>query len=139
MTPETLRIIDANFNRSREALRVMEEYARFVLDDGVATGQLKSLRHELTATVHDMAPQAQLLACTLGAVDAWEEDLFVVMNMQAEELLMSLPRVTEGSWHLAIDTAGQSPLDIIKPADQSVQAVPAYTVQSRSVVVFERR
>ena len=84
-------------------------------------------------------PQAQLLACTLGAVDAWEEDLFVIMNMQAEELLMSLPRVTEGSWYLAIDTAGQSPLDIIKPADQSVQAAPAYTVQPRSVVVFERR
>ena len=84
-------------------------------------------------------PQAQLLACTLGAVDAWEEDLFVIMNMQAEALLMSLPRVTEGNWHLAIDTAGQSPLDIINPADQPVQAAPACTVQPRSVVVFERR
>ncbi|MCP4640146.1 MAG: hypothetical protein GY851_06930, partial [bacterium] len=27
------RIIDANLNRAREALRVIEEFARFVLDD----------------------------------------------------------------------------------------------------------
>ena len=31
--PTSLRIIDANLNRAREALRVLEEYARFGLDD----------------------------------------------------------------------------------------------------------
>lgn len=62
MTPDLLRIIDANFNRSREALRVMEEYARFVLDDRAATEQLKSLRHELTAAINAMAPVGQRLA-----------------------------------------------------------------------------
>ncbi|UCG33324.1 MAG: thiamine phosphate synthase [Phycisphaerales bacterium] len=62
MTPDLLRIIDANFNRSREALRVMEEYARFVLDDKAATEQLKSLRHELTAAINTMAPVGQRLA-----------------------------------------------------------------------------
>jgi glycogen operon protein len=82
---------------------------------------------------------AQVLACTLGAVDSWEEDLFVIMNMQPEKLLMPLPRVATGDWYLAIDTSRQAPLDIIKPADQSVQAAPAFTVQPRSVVVFERR
>lgn len=84
-------------------------------------------------------PDAQMLACTLGAVDSWEEDLLVIMNMQAKELLMPLPQVAEGNWHLAIDTAGQSPLDVIRPADQSVQLDPACTVQAHSVVVFERR
>ena len=84
-------------------------------------------------------PQAQLLACTLGAVDPWEEDLFVILNMQTEEFLMSLPRVAEGDWYLAIDTAGQAPLDIIKRADQLVHKAPACTVQPRSIVVFERR
>src|SRR4051794_4807942 len=29
-----LRLLDANANRAREALRVVEDYARFVLDDG---------------------------------------------------------------------------------------------------------
>ena len=76
---------------------------------------------------------------TLGAVDPWEEDLFVILNMQTEELLMSLPQVAEGDWYLAIDTAGQAPLDIIKPADQLVHKAPACIVQPRSIVVFERR
>jgi len=41
------RIIDANFNRAREALRVMEEYARFVLDDAGLTAAIKETRHAL--------------------------------------------------------------------------------------------
>jgi glycogen operon protein len=84
-------------------------------------------------------PDAQVLACTLGAVETREEDLFVIMNMQAEELVMPLPQIAEGDWHLAIDTSRLSPLDIIRPADQPVQAAPAYPVQPRSVVVFEHR
>ncbi|MHC5109187.1 MAG: thiamine phosphate synthase [Planctomycetota bacterium] len=47
----SIRIIDANFNRAREALRVMEEYARFALNDGVITQSAKSLRHELRDVV----------------------------------------------------------------------------------------
>jgi isoamylase len=85
------------------------------------------------------APDAQVLACTLGAVDAWEEDLFVIMNMQPEIMNMPLPRVVDGSWYQAIDTAEKSPLDIMMPADQPQQILPSYTVQARSVVVFERR
>ncbi len=41
------RILDANANRAREALRVMEDVARFALDDGVLAAELKTLRHEL--------------------------------------------------------------------------------------------
>ncbi|MBX3373561.1 MAG: thiamine phosphate synthase [Phycisphaeraceae bacterium] len=42
-----LRILDANANRAREALRVHEEAARFVLVDGTLCSGLKQLRHEL--------------------------------------------------------------------------------------------
>jgi thiamine-phosphate pyrophosphorylase len=41
------RIVDANGNRTREALRVVEEYARFVLSDSDLTERLKSFRHGL--------------------------------------------------------------------------------------------
>ena len=82
---------------------------------------------------------ARVLACTLGAVDPWEDDLFVVLNMQDEPLHIPLPAVPEGHWYLAIDTAEQSPLDIMEPAGQPVQDVPVCRVQSHSVVVFERR
>lgn len=45
------RILDANANRSREALRVMEEAARFLLDDAPLTARLKQLRHDLAAAL----------------------------------------------------------------------------------------
>ncbi len=45
------RILDANLNRAREAFRVMEEYARFVLDDALLTRDLKQLRHQLADAI----------------------------------------------------------------------------------------
>jgi len=44
-----LRILDASLNRASEGLRVVEDYVRFVLDDGHLTEQIKILRHELAA------------------------------------------------------------------------------------------
>ena len=42
------RVIDANCNRTREGLRVIEEIARFMLDDKSMFSKLKKLRHEFT-------------------------------------------------------------------------------------------
>ncbi len=41
------RILDANFNRAREALRVMEDFCRFFLNDQALSGRVKELRHRL--------------------------------------------------------------------------------------------
>lgn len=49
MDSAALRILDANINRAREGLRVLEEHARFALGDAGLTESLKQLRHELTA------------------------------------------------------------------------------------------
>src|ERR1700743_2829081 len=46
-----LRMIDANANRAREALRMMEDYARFALNDGEISGRVKGLRHALAGTL----------------------------------------------------------------------------------------
>jgi thiamine-phosphate pyrophosphorylase len=50
------RILDANANRAREALRVMEDAARFALDDAELCARLKSLRHDLRAALAGLAP-----------------------------------------------------------------------------------
>ncbi len=55
----TLRIIDASLNRIGEGLRVLEEYARFSLNDTSLTQQLKNLRHRLVRV--DSKLQKQLL------------------------------------------------------------------------------
>jgi len=48
MKKEVFRIIDANLNRSREGLRVCEEIARFALNSGALTKELKSVRHSIS-------------------------------------------------------------------------------------------
>ena len=56
-----VRIIDANLNRAREALRVMEEYARFGLDDAAMSAAIKTARHELAAAIPDTIAPALLV------------------------------------------------------------------------------
>lgn len=40
-------MIDANLNRSREALRIIEDISRFLLDNKAITKKVKTLRHDL--------------------------------------------------------------------------------------------
>ncbi len=47
------RIIDANLNRATEALRVLEEIARFKLDDKNLSTQLKNIRHQICTFFDD--------------------------------------------------------------------------------------
>jgi thiamine-phosphate pyrophosphorylase len=47
VSSQVLTIVDANLNRAREGLRVLEDFARFVSRDGDVTHALKHLRHSL--------------------------------------------------------------------------------------------
>jgi thiamine-phosphate pyrophosphorylase len=53
---ETARILDAAANRAREALRVVEDYCRFVLDDAFLSGELKRVRHDLAEALAAHGP-----------------------------------------------------------------------------------
>ena len=43
------RVLDANLNRAREGLRVLEDFARFLVDNHDISLKLKSMRHDLVA------------------------------------------------------------------------------------------
>ncbi len=62
------RLFDANANRAREAMRVLEDYARFVLDHDGLSAELKLLRHELTAATGPFLAAAVLHRDTPGDV-----------------------------------------------------------------------
>lgn len=64
----SLRIFDANANRAREALRVMEDYARFALNDDELSAQLKAIRHDLAAAVGSLLGDAILHRDTVNDV-----------------------------------------------------------------------
>ena len=84
-------------------------------------------------------PDASLLAFTLGAVESWEADLHIIMNMGKEAVEMFLPELPGLQWYRAIDTAGDSPEDILPPQQQAVHGPVSCEVASHSVVVFEGR
>ncbi|MBN1943663.1 MAG: thiamine phosphate synthase [Phycisphaerae bacterium] len=57
---EIYRILDANFNRAREALRVVEDCGRFVLNDPAVTAMAKHFRSDLKELLDEL-PHAELV------------------------------------------------------------------------------
>jgi thiamine-phosphate pyrophosphorylase len=56
-----LRMLDANLNRAREGLRVVEDVARFALDDAATSREAKRIRHELAAAMTQLGVPDQAL------------------------------------------------------------------------------
>jgi thiamine-phosphate pyrophosphorylase len=54
---ELFRVLDANLNRAREGLRVLEDTARFVWNDRVLFQALRESRHLLDKTTRAAYPQ----------------------------------------------------------------------------------
>jgi thiamine-phosphate pyrophosphorylase len=65
---DAARVVDANLNRGRESLRVLDDYARFVLNDPFLTERLKSLRHRLAALADRLPPSLLAARDTPGDV-----------------------------------------------------------------------
>jgi len=86
-----LRILDAAANRAREACRVMEDVARFTLDDAALTESLKTLRHDLRAA---LAPADDLLPV---AHRDTPEDVGTTLTTNAESARADLPAVARAA------------------------------------------
>lgn len=78
MDPATLRILDANFNRAGEALRVLEEHVRMVLNHTAWAERAKHLRHDLAAA------RAQIPAAALLAARDVEGDVGTAITTASE-------------------------------------------------------
>ena len=87
MDPTILRIIDANLNRAREGLRVLEEYARLSLDDAALTERIKQLRHDLTTAGKALGVEAALAARDI------EHDVGTEISTDAERSRASIEAV----------------------------------------------
>ncbi len=51
-----LRILDANTNRLKEGLRVIEDIARFVKEDKKIMGEIKKARHNIDSYIKAISP-----------------------------------------------------------------------------------
>ena len=69
---EIYRILDANFNRAREALRVAEDCGRFALNDPAVTAMAKNMRSDLRELL-ELMPTDEFLAARDTAGDIGTE------------------------------------------------------------------
>jgi len=53
MTKQNLRLIDANLNRLREGIRVVEDIYRYIFNDKDISTKLKKLRHKSRISLYD--------------------------------------------------------------------------------------
>ncbi|MDB5290832.1 MAG: thiamine phosphate synthase [Phycisphaerales bacterium] len=103
MSPSVLRLLDANANRAREALRVLEDYTRFILNDQETSARLKTLRHTLAEVMGPIGPEAILYRDTPGDVgvvnktpaEGRREDLGHVITAAGKRLGEALRSIEE--------------------------------------------
>lgn len=73
------RIVDANLNRATEAARILEEIARFLLDDSALSEKLKNIRHKISFLQDENYTQSLLARDT-------ENDVGVEIKNSTERL-----------------------------------------------------
>lgn len=113
------RILDASANRGREALRVVEDYCRFTLEDAFLTGQLKELRHGLAGALDEQGPRSLLEARdtagdvgTAISLDSEREraslrEVVVANCKRLQEALRSIEEFAKVSWPLLAERVEQ--------------------------------
>jgi thiamine-phosphate pyrophosphorylase len=103
--------MDANFNRAREAARLVEEYCRFVVNSQSLTQRAKTLRHELCAAMGNLDTTrlmaARDTAADVGAGKTVPKQL--VRSGLADCLTAGCKRLTEALRALAETTQAVEP------------------------------
>jgi thiamine-phosphate pyrophosphorylase len=87
-----LRIIDANFNRATEGLRVVEDHCRFALNDAHLSERAKRLRHDLATAL------GAINGRELAAARQTETDVGTVISTPQEQSRQSLAEIAAASW-----------------------------------------
>jgi thiamine-phosphate pyrophosphorylase len=101
LSHQPLRIIDANLNRSSEGLRVLEDIARFLLNDVELRQRLRTLRH-------DLAQETKSLSIRLLSQRDSEHDVGQSLSSAERKLAMEI-------------TALQELMDLVKANAKRVQ------------------
>jgi thiamine-phosphate pyrophosphorylase len=101
------RIIDANFNRGREAARTMEEYCRFGLNSGELSSRAKGIRHGICRLIQRIEPTLLIasrdtdadVGCSIKVTDQLTRlslsDCFTAASKRLSEALRVLAEMTQ--------------------------------------------
>lgn len=106
-----IRIIDVNFNRAREATRVIEDYTRFVLDNESLSASLRNIRHSLTEIIKRLeAGNQNLLIRARNVEDDIGKENISKSSSTHEIIIANFKRLQESLRSLA---------EYLKPLSQS--------------------
>ncbi|KDR33419.1 glycogen debranching protein [Caballeronia grimmiae] len=84
---------------------------------------------------HD--PDARFVAFTLAGTVADEAMLHIALNMNNDARTAALPDIDGLCWRCIVDTAADSPRDIVSPTETSADKGDSIRLEARSVVVLE--
>ena len=137
-----LRILDANANRAREALRVIEDYARFALNDDGLCRSLKQLRHDFADATRDFVREAILHRDTPGDVgtqlktaqESSREDMAHVVIAAGKRLGEALRTIEE--YLKTIDGARGTQTESMRYRFYDIEKTIALTLRSAAACVF---
>ncbi len=135
MNPQILRLLDANCNRAREALRVIEDYARFVLNDATICSELKQLRHDFVQATQKLVGEAILQRDTPGDVgtankteaELAREDLAHVVTAAGKRLGEALRAIEE--YLKTVDPAIASRIEALRYRFYDIESRLALTLR----------
>ncbi len=128
------RIIDANFNRAREAIRIIEEFCRFALNSGPLAERAKQLRHELSSAINKL-DAGRLISSrdTLGDVGIGKTDeKQLTRDNLSDCFTASCKRLTE-----ALRTLAEMTQTLNRPVAETIEKLryAAYTLE-KDIVLF---
>jgi thiamine-phosphate pyrophosphorylase len=105
MRTDIARIVDAEINRAREAMRVVEDYCRFVLDDRLLMTEAKDMRHRVRFLAERPSMGGASIAardtlCDIGTglttpAESSRQDLFDVVAASFKRLQEALRALEE--------------------------------------------
>lgn len=134
------RILDASANRAREGLRVLEDHARFVLNDAFLCSQWKQMRHDLAQAI-GLLPGALLLesrdtladvGTAISTEQEWQRrSLTDVTQANAKRLQEALRSLEEYGKTLSADFAKH--IEILRYQSYTLErsVVPGATARQR--------
>ncbi|MFM1804804.1 MAG: thiamine-phosphate pyrophosphorylase [Planctomycetota bacterium] len=137
MSDAAFRMIDANLNRAREAIRTIEDVARFAWNDHAIASAAKELRHGLQSATAAISPSRLALSrdvdgdvgtTTVGANEYRRDDLGAVAIAAGKRLTEALRVIEEASKSLD-PSAGA-------PAARDIESIryAAYALDARVTV-----
>ncbi len=132
-----LRLIDANLNRAREGLRVLEDVARFTLEDGELAGALRTLRHRLGASaggVTQAGLEARRAETDVGAAGR----LGHTQRATTEELVLANARRAQEALRVLEETVALAPGIDLPPAYMAEARFALYDLERRLIAGVTR-